>query len=80
MAINCCPSYPCPICLSNTAGSVGRITFGGGYPAPVPQGWECPKCHSVYAPGFPSCTRCGATSVTTIGLEREGWDTPPEAA
>ncbi len=24
-----------------------------------PMGWECPKCGSVYAPGFPSCTHCG---------------------
>jgi len=28
-------------------------------PNPPQQGWECPKCGSVYAPFMPVCTRCG---------------------
>lgn len=26
------------------------------------QGWECPKCGSVYAPFMPACTKCGKES------------------
>lgn len=25
----------------------------------TPRGWECPKCGRVYAPGYPSCDKCG---------------------
>lgn len=25
----------------------------------IQQGWECPKCGSVYAPFMPVCTKCG---------------------
>lgn len=24
------------------------------------QGWECPRCHAVYAPWVASCTKCAA--------------------
>jgi hypothetical protein len=29
--------------------------------APVPRGWECPKCHAVCAPWMFSCLTCAAT-------------------
>lgn len=29
---------------------------------PHQQGWECPKCGSVYAPFMPACTKCGKES------------------
>ena len=25
-------------------------------PGSVPYGWECPRCHTIYAPSVPSCT------------------------
>ena len=25
----------------------------------IKQGWECPKCHRVYAPDWPWCNFCG---------------------
>lgn len=36
-------------------------------PTPVPQGWECPKCHHIYAPSVHECLGCQpAASGTTI--------------
>lgn len=34
----------------------------------VPQGWECPKCGRVYAPGWPFCTACGGKEVTVTNV------------
>lgn len=36
--------------------------YEGGF---IPQGWQCPVCHSVYAPTWPFCTACGSQEVVT---------------
>lgn len=32
--------------------------FNIEYNSPKDSGWVCPKCGNVYAPWFPSCTKC----------------------
>lgn len=46
----------------------------------VPQGWQCPVCKRVYAPGFPFCTSCGGGKVVTttnattdVDITQEEW-------
>lgn len=34
----------------------------------VPQGWQCPVCKRVYAPGWPFCTSCGGQEVTVTNV------------
>lgn len=29
-------------------------------------GWECPKCHAVYAPWWYQCSNCTGEVVTTV--------------
>ena len=31
------------------------------------QGWECPKCHRIYAPATVMCLSCPAQTITTAG-------------
>jgi hypothetical protein len=35
------------------------------FPNIAPQGWECPKCHCVYAPLTPMCLSCPPQTITT---------------
>ncbi len=39
------------------------------------QGWVCPKCGSVYAPTWYTCTRCKPKGSLTYG----DWTPPPSA-
>ena len=42
----------------------------------VPQGWECPKCGTIYAPHVDMCRFCGnwgqVTIATTTDPDAEG--------
>lgn len=31
------------------------------------QGWECPKCHNVYAPHIDECKRCNSVQFVWTG-------------
>ena len=35
-----------------------KISGGDVYKTPLVQGWECPKCNRVYAPGVEECLNC----------------------
>lgn len=37
------------------------------FPDTTQQGWECPKCHTVYAPWMAQCTSCPQTIVSSTG-------------
>jgi hypothetical protein len=48
----------------------------------APQGWECPRCHRVYAPWVPCCGTCGTGDDggrTEITEARSGLDKAAEA-
>ena len=34
----------------------------------IPQGWQCPVCHRVFAPTTPWCYFCGGETTTTTGI------------
>jgi len=40
--------------------------YEGGF---IPQGWQCPVCHRVYAPTWPWCTTCGQGVTITSSTE-----------
>jgi hypothetical protein len=59
-------------CCNYTGGCSGCLTCNPPpKPKPISQGWECPRCHVVYAPWMARCTRCAGNIV----LRR---DTAPE--
>lgn len=54
------PAYrtvePVEIVAPSGTGNV-KVTWGIT-PSPIPQGWQCPVCRRVMAPGMPNCTKC----------------------
>ena len=40
----------------------------------TPQGWQCPVCRRVYAPGTPMCFYCGNEQYTTSRTATVGND------
>lgn len=40
----------------------------------IPQGWQCPVCKRVYAPGYPWCTFCGQETYVTNATKPEKKD------
>lgn len=49
-------------CCNYTGGCSGCLTCNPLPTAtPVRQGWECPRCHAVYAPWVFQCTACSAS-------------------
>ena len=53
-----------------------RAYEGCGKPATPPwrpsiaQGWQCPVCKSVWAPGFPGCSRCNQEALREVEEEK----------
>jgi len=47
----------CPVCYPNSQIETTATNNSSWHLFP-PQGWECPKCHSVYAPWMPECEKC----------------------
>jgi uncharacterized OB-fold protein len=45
-------SHTCPTMMTYPHYGIGNYTL------PSPQGWECPKCHRVYAPWVAECHDC----------------------
>lgn len=89
---NISDTYRCPACGQTVWYATGHICPAinnqvpiywqgvGTYQTITPQGWECPKCHCVYAPSVMMCFNCGdkvtqTSAGATIGelLEKKAW-------
>lgn len=49
-----------PLCPCQMRAAREHLKVPGAFPAPVPMGWTCPKCGSVYGPFVSACAHCTA--------------------